>query len=71
MKFEYLVIFSQKIGGGWYPISLNDKPLPAEERKKTLYAYANERGAEGWEIVDVWRAGVYQQWTFKRLPPNG
>lgn len=68
MKFEYLVIFAQKAGGRWHPVSQNDKPLLAEEQKKTLYAFANERGAEEWELVDVWRAGAYQQWTFKRFP---
>jgi len=71
MKYEYLVIFAQKAGGRWHPVSQDDKPLPAEEQKKTLYAFANERGVEGWELVSVWRAGNYQQWTFKRPLAKG
>ena len=70
MQFEYLVIFARKIGGIWHPISLNDKPLPDEEQKKTLCAFAKERGAEGWEFFAIWRASVYQQWVGKRQPPK-
>ena len=67
MKFEYLFLFSQQ-KKGWHPMSVNGKELPAEEQTKTLYTFTNERGAEGWELVDTWRAGVSAWLIFKRLP---
>ena len=77
MKFEYLVVFFEKFrlptdkAAVWHPVNVGGKALPAEERKKTLYAFVNELGLEGWENVWGWRAGNYQQWTFKRLPLKG
>ena len=50
-KWEYLFVRAESAGDFWYPRYVNDQELPNWKKGKPLYAYANQMGEQGWELV--------------------
>lgn len=48
--WEYLFIYCENIAGQWHVKTINGEENKAKEN---IYAFANARGAEGWEIIAV------------------
>lgn len=53
-KWEYLFVKCEKDGNLWKPRNINNNDVDDWAHQKTdLVAFANQKGADGWELVST------------------
>jgi hypothetical protein len=66
-KWEYQFVSGDTQGDIWYPRWVNGQELPNWKKGPTLYAYANQLGEQGWELVVARYTGGAGYGTVARL----
>lgn len=66
-KWEYLFVGAEEAGRNIRPRYINDQEVPNWKKGQTLFAYANEMGKQGWELVSAPYTGDHVYGTKPRL----